>query len=88
MRRLNPAGSPIQPGIDHTASNPVVIGGTGGSGTRAVQSALAAAGVFMGERLNESGDAMDFEPFLDPSSTRSSWKPGPSPTLQRICRRR
>jgi len=44
---------------------PLVIGGTGGSGTRALRAALAAAGVFMGVRLNESGDAMDFEPFLD-----------------------
>lgn len=51
--------------IHLTHRSPLVIGGTGGSGTRVLRSALAAAGVFMGERLNESGDAMDFEPFLD-----------------------
>lgn len=45
--------------------SPVVIGATGGSGTRALRQALSAAGVFMGRRLNEAGDAMDFEPFLD-----------------------
>ena len=44
---------------------PVVIGATGGSGTRAIHSVLAALGLFMGERLNGAGDAMDFEPFLD-----------------------
>ncbi len=49
----------------HVGRGPIVIGGTGGSGTRAVQRALEAAGVFMGTRLNDSGDAMDFEPFLD-----------------------
>jgi hypothetical protein len=49
---------------------PLVIGGTGGSGTRALQRALATAGVFMGARLNESGDAMDFEPFLDHAINR------------------
>ncbi|HZT20858.1 MAG TPA: sulfotransferase [Dongiaceae bacterium] len=53
----------LPPRLTHRA--PVVIGGTGGSGTRALQRALAAAGVFMGARVNESGDAMDFEPFLD-----------------------
>ncbi|MBT6137353.1 MAG: sulfotransferase [Rhodospirillaceae bacterium] len=44
---------------------PVLIGATGGSGTRALHSALSTAGLFMGERLNGAGDAMDFEPFLD-----------------------
>lgn len=44
---------------------PLLIGATGGSGTRAVQGLLADAGFFMGTRLNEAGDAMDFEPFLD-----------------------
>ena len=42
-----------------------MIGGTGGSGTRVVQSILERAGVFMGARLNESKDAMDFEDYLD-----------------------
>lgn len=44
---------------------PIVIGGTGGSGTRVVQSIIEKAGVFMGTNLNISKDAMDFEPFLD-----------------------
>lgn len=44
---------------------PVVIGATGGSGTRAVHGLLVETGLFMGERLNGAGDAMDFEPFLD-----------------------
>lgn len=44
---------------------PVVIGATGGSGTRAVHAALSALGLFMGERVNGAGDAMDYEPFLD-----------------------
>lgn len=44
---------------------PVLIGATGGSGTRAVHGLLADTGLFMGVRLNGAGDAMDFEPFLD-----------------------
>ena len=44
---------------------PIVVGATSGSGTRVVQAVLARAGVFMGVRLNEAGDAMDFEPILD-----------------------
>lgn len=44
---------------------PIVIGATGGSGTRALHAALSAAGLYMGERVNGAGDAMDFEPFLD-----------------------
>lgn len=44
---------------------PILIGATGGSGTRALRQMLMATGVFMGNRVNESGDAMDFEPLLD-----------------------
>jgi len=44
---------------------PIIVGGTGGSGTRVVQSIIEKAGVFMGTNLNVSKDAMDFEPFLD-----------------------
>ncbi len=46
---------------------PIVVGATGGSGTRALQALLAEAGIFMGaaDRVNYAGDAMDFEPFLD-----------------------
>ena len=46
-------------------SSPIVIGGTGGSGTRLVQSILAGAGVFMGHHLNAVGDALDFVGALD-----------------------
>lgn len=44
---------------------PIVIGGTGGSGTRVVHELLEAAGIYMGSNLNISRDAMDFEPLLD-----------------------
>ncbi|GAB4181786.1 MAG: sulfotransferase [Thalassobaculales bacterium] len=44
---------------------PVVVGATGGSGTRALHAVLSAGGVHMGANLNHAGDAMDFEPFLD-----------------------
>ncbi|HYH21355.1 MAG TPA: sulfotransferase [Azospirillum sp.] len=44
---------------------PVVIGATGGSGTRAVRAVLERAGVFMGANVNNVGDAMDYEPLLD-----------------------
>ncbi|MEO9901652.1 sulfotransferase [Nisaea sp.] len=44
---------------------PLLIGATGGSGTRALHSALDKANFFVGTRLNHAGDAMDFEPYLD-----------------------
>lgn len=44
---------------------PIVIGATGGSGTRALHAALSVAGLYMGDSVNGAGDAMDFEPFLD-----------------------
>ncbi|WP_193171399.1 sulfotransferase [Nisaea nitritireducens] len=44
---------------------PLLIGATGGSGTRALHGALGESGFFVGTRLNHAGDAMDFEPFLD-----------------------
>lgn len=46
-------------------SAPLLIGATGGSGTRALHGALNEAGFFVGTRINHAGDAMDFEPFLD-----------------------
>jgi len=47
--------------------SPIVIGATGGSGTRVVHGILREAGLFMGvdPRLNHAGDAMDIEPMLD-----------------------
>jgi Sulfotransferase family len=46
-------------------ASPIVIGGTGGSGTRLVQSILVNADVFMGRNLNAVGDALDFVGPLD-----------------------
>ncbi|HTX46957.1 MAG TPA: sulfotransferase, partial [Solirubrobacteraceae bacterium] len=43
--------------------SPVVIGGTGGSGTRVVAAALARSGRYLGTRLNASLDALDFAEF-------------------------
>jgi hypothetical protein len=45
--------------------NPIVIGGSGGSGTRAAARLLAATGVRMGEHLNSSADALAFVDTLD-----------------------
>jgi hypothetical protein len=45
--------------------NPIVIGGSGGSGTRAVARFLTAIAVKMGEYLNQSGDALAFVDTLD-----------------------
>jgi hypothetical protein len=56
LRRLNLA-----------SHSPVVIGATGGSGTRVIHRILEKAGLFMGApaKLNHAGDAMDIEPMLD-----------------------
>jgi hypothetical protein len=48
-------------GADQT---PVVIFGTGGSGTRVVQVLAARAGCFMGTHLNAPGDSLDVGRFL------------------------
>jgi hypothetical protein len=45
--------------------NPIVIGGSGGSGTRAVARFLTTIGVRMGEYLNHSADALAFVDTLD-----------------------
>jgi hypothetical protein len=42
---------------------PLVIGGTGGSGTRAVARIVMRAGRFMGSRRNRSEDALDIADF-------------------------
>jgi hypothetical protein len=49
--------------------NPIVIGGTGGSGTRAVAALFREAGWFMGTERNESEDAMPIALF--------DWRWGP-----------
>ena len=45
--------------------SPIVIGCTGGSGSRALQQVISNAGTFMGVRLNGSLDALDFVPFFE-----------------------
>jgi len=45
--------------------NPTVIGGSGGSGTRAVARFLTAIGIQMGEHLNSSADALAFIDIFD-----------------------
>jgi hypothetical protein len=55
----------MAPGTASARPSPVVIGGLGGSGTRAVMRIVEAGGRFMGANLNESGDALDFYGFGD-----------------------
>ena len=54
---------------NHVNSNsnldPIVIGGSSGSGTRVFSMACIAAGYNMGTHLNHSYDAMDFTTFYD-----------------------
>lgn len=44
---------------------PVIIGGTGGSGTRVVVQIIRKAGFFMGENVNDAEDAKDFFEFYE-----------------------
>lgn len=44
---------------------PIIIGGTGGSGTRAVQTLFEKAGFFMGSKLNESKDYIALDTFFN-----------------------
>jgi hypothetical protein len=46
-------------------SAPVVIGGTGGSGTRLIARLLREIGVDLGTRVNEAEDALAFVPLYD-----------------------
>lgn len=48
-----------------TDSSPVVIGGSGGSGTRMIALSCKVAGYDLGARLNDSYDALDFAKFYD-----------------------
>ena len=45
--------------------SPLIIGGVGGSGTRAVCNIVINAGYFMGKNLNKSLDSLDFQPFYN-----------------------
>ncbi len=47
------------------APGPMVIGATGGSGTRVVAGIVRDAGMFIGERLNAYEDALDVADYLD-----------------------
>jgi len=51
--------------MDDMEANPIIIGATGGSGTRALRNVLVEVGVFMGVRVNASDDSLDFVEFLD-----------------------
>src|SRR5437867_8063978 len=44
---------------------PIVIGATGGSGTRVVARIVRLAGCFLGTHLNASDDALEFVGFYD-----------------------
>ncbi|NDU78095.1 hypothetical protein GWI34_36670, partial [Actinomadura sp. DSM 109109] len=46
------------------ARPPVVVLGTGGSGTRAVAEVMKAAGVYLGPKQNKASDSLEFKPFL------------------------
>jgi hypothetical protein len=58
-RRAAPAGSAVS-----AREAPVVIFGTGGSGTRALQVLADRAGYFMGTNLNRPGDSLDIGQFM------------------------
>jgi hypothetical protein len=53
--------------IRRVKQSPMVIGATGGSGTRVLHGVLEKAGLFMGDSAgtNHAGDAKDIEPMLD-----------------------
>jgi hypothetical protein len=46
-----------------TVPPPTAAGGTGGSGTRIITEVFKSAGIFMGSRLNRSGDALELVDF-------------------------
>lgn len=46
-------------------SDPLIIGATGGSGTRVVARLAQRAGYFLGNYVNEAADALAFKPFHD-----------------------
>jgi hypothetical protein len=50
---------------DRRCAAPVVVGGTGGSGTRLIVGLLRAVGVAMGHRVNGADDALDFVRLYD-----------------------
>ncbi len=53
-----------RPGPDLPYPQPVVIFGTGGSGTRVLQVLTDHSGYYLGTRLNTAGDALDIGHFM------------------------
>lgn len=53
----------ISNSIASTLPGPIVIGGTGGSGTRTVAKILLKSGIYLGAQLNESHDTLMFARF-------------------------
>src|SRR5438876_6144725 len=60
---FRPEPSVVDPELQR--SGPNVIGGTGGSGTRALASIVRRAGLFTGTRLNASDDAVELGEYSD-----------------------
>ena len=49
--------------MQFSGAGPIIIGGTGGSGTRVVAQIIQSMGVFLGSNLNASSDALDIAAF-------------------------
>jgi hypothetical protein len=71
---ISRAAERIRPG---TPQPPLVVLGTGGSGTRAVAEIMRAAGVYLGPKMNRSSDSLALKPFLvrwsQPFVAESHW---------------
>jgi hypothetical protein len=66
------------------AGGPIVVGGLGGSGTRAVAGALRACGIFMGSELNEAYDNLWFTLLIKRPHWLMTWLRDRRPS-QSIC---
>src|ERR1700683_1137606 len=55
----------MRPYLMLTASTPIVIGATGGSGTRVIAAILRRAGFFLGTNLNDAIDSQEFPQLYD-----------------------
>jgi hypothetical protein len=75
------------------SSSPNIIGATGGSGTRVIARLVSRGGMFIGERLNESEDAVAFGEFSDAwinsylNSAKASKYSGIAPRMTQDVRR-
>src|SRR5215208_6620601 len=47
-----------------TPRPPIVVLGTGGSGTRAIAMVMREAGVYIGPKLNKAHDSLELKPWL------------------------